>query len=66
VESSIKTSEGLFEPAVMFFGLNSGGHTNSLTTFQTMIFQEEIVQGWLLIYMEDAIITTINDETELV
>jgi hypothetical protein len=66
VESSIKTSEGLFEPAVMFFGLNSGGRANSLATFQTMIFQEETVQGWLLIYMEDAIIMTINNETELV
>jgi len=38
-----KTSKGLFEPMVMFFGL-----TNSPATFQIMIdniFQEEVVQG---------------------
>jgi hypothetical protein len=37
---AFKTSEGLFEPTVMFFSL-----TNSLATFQTMmdeIFQEEM------------------------
>jgi uncharacterized membrane protein affecting hemolysin expression len=40
----------------MFFGL-----TNSPATFQTMmdeIFQEEIAQGWLRIYMDDTIIAT--------
>jgi hypothetical protein len=39
-KAAFKTSEGLFEPTVMFFGL-----TNSTATFQTMmddIFQEEI------------------------
>jgi hypothetical protein len=39
-KGTFKTSEGLFEPTVMFFGL-----TNSSATFQTMmddIFQEEI------------------------
>ena len=38
---------------------------NSLATFQTImddIFQEEIVQGWLHIYMDDMIITTEDDE----
>jgi hypothetical protein len=37
---AFKTSEGLFEPMVMFFGL-----TNSLATFQTImdnIFHKEI------------------------
>jgi len=46
----------------MFFGL-----TNSPATFQTMmndIFQEEIAQGWLQIYMDDTIIATSNDEEE--
>jgi hypothetical protein len=50
------TNEGLFEPMVMFFGL-----TNSLATFQTMmntIFQEEITQGWLTVYMDDMAIHT--------
>ena len=39
------TPEGLFEPAVMFFGL-----TNSLAMFQTMmnaIFWQEVGEGWL-------------------
>jgi len=42
-KATFKTSEGLFKPTVMFFGL-----TNSPATFQTMmddIFQEEIAQG---------------------
>jgi hypothetical protein len=55
-----KTSEGLFEPTVMFFGL-----TNSPATFQTMmdkIFQEEIALGWLRIYMDDTLIATEDDQ----
>jgi hypothetical protein len=55
-KAAFKTSEGLFEPMVIFFRL-----TNSPATFQTMvdkIFQDEIAQGWLQIYMDDAIITT--------
>jgi len=59
-KAAFKTSEGLFEPTVMFFGL-----TNSPATFQTMmddIFQEEIAQGWLRIYMDDMIIATKDDE----
>jgi len=46
----------------MFFGL-----TNSLATFQAMmddIFQEEIAQGWLHIYMDDTIIATADDNEE--
>jgi hypothetical protein len=46
----------------MFFGL-----TNSPTTFQAMmddIFQDEIAQGWLQIYMDDMIISTDDDEEE--
>ena len=38
----------------MFFGL-----TNSLATFQMMmndIFQEEIVEGWVVIYMDDILV----------
>ena len=45
------TPEGLFEPTVMFFGL-----TNSPATFQTMmntIFQQEVGEGWLSVYMDD-------------
>jgi RNase H-like domain found in reverse transcriptase/Reverse transcriptase (RNA-dependent DNA polymerase) len=61
-KATFKTSEGLFEPTVMFFGL-----TNSPATFQTMmddIFQEEIAQGWVKIYMDDIIIATEDDEEE--
>ena len=59
-KAAFKTSEGLFEPTVMFFGL-----TNSPATFQTMmddIFQEEVAQGWLHIYMDNMIIATEDDE----
>jgi len=59
-KAAFKTSEGLFEPTVMFFGL-----TNSPATFQTMmddIFQEEVAQGWLRIYMDDMIIATEDDK----
>src|SRR6266478_10229424 len=55
-KAAFKTSKGLFEPMVMFFGL-----MNSLATFQSMmddIFQEEILQGWLRIYMDVSIIAT--------
>jgi hypothetical protein len=45
----------------MFFGL-----TNSPTTFQAMmnhIFQEEIREGWLVVYMDDLLIATKDDLT---
>jgi hypothetical protein len=60
-KATFKTSEGLFEPTVMFFGL-----TNSPATFQTMmddIFCDEIAQGWLKVYMDDVIIATEDDAT---
>jgi hypothetical protein len=56
--------EGLFELLVMFFGL-----TNSPATFQMMvnpIFQTEVAQGWLSIYIDDITIHTqpLSGETE--
>jgi len=60
-KAAFKTSKGLFELTVMFFGL-----TNSPATFQTMmddIFQDEVAQGWLRIYMDDMIIATEDDKT---
>jgi reverse transcriptase-like protein/aspartyl protease len=60
-KAAFKTSEGLFKPTVMFFGL-----TNSPATFQTMmddIFRDEIAQGWLKIYMDDLIVASEEDET---
>ncbi len=59
---AFKTSKGLFEPTVMFFRL-----TNLPATFQMImdeIFQDEIAQGWLHIYMDDAIIATANNPKE--
>ncbi len=58
------TNEGLFEPTVMFFGL-----TNSPATFQTMmntIFRELIVDGSMMVYMDDMAIHTARrlEETE--
>src|SRR5712672_1590684 len=53
------TNEGLYEPTVMFFGL-----TNSPATFQAMmnaIFEEEIREGWLTVYMDDMLIATDDD-----
>ena len=59
-KAAFKTSKGLFEPTVMFFSL-----TNSPATFQMImddIFQEEVAQGWLCIYMDDIIIATEDNE----
>src|SRR3984885_6630266 len=61
-KAAFKTSEGLFKPTVMFFGL-----TSSPATFQTImddIFREEIAQGWLRIYMDDILIATDDDQKE--
>jgi hypothetical protein len=55
-KAAFKTSEGLFEPTVMFFGL-----TNSPATFQTMAddgLKEEIAKGDFNIYMDDGVIHT--------
>ena len=50
------TSEGLFEPTVMFFGL-----MNSPATFQMMmnaILWPVIVEGKVQVYMDDILIYT--------
>ena len=42
----------------MFFGL-----TNSPATFQAMmndIFEDEVREGWLVVYMDDLLIATIK------
>ena len=54
------TNQGLFKPTIMFFGL-----TNSPATFQTMmnaIFAEEITEGWLIVYMDDILVATKDDQ----
>ncbi len=54
------TNRGLYEPLVMFFGL-----TNSPATFQMMmnlIFQNLILQGKVIVYLDDIIICTADLE----
>ena len=61
-KATFKTSDGLFEPTVMFFGL-----TNSLATFQTMVDDElmDLIDlGKGSIYMDDIIIHTDGTEKE--
>ncbi|CCM06558.1 uncharacterized protein FIBRA_08833 [Fibroporia radiculosa] len=52
------TPQGLFEPTVMFFGM-----TNSPATFQAMmdgIFADLLLEGWLVIYIDDIHIYSAN------
>ena len=54
------TPRGLFEPVVMFFGM-----TNSPATFQAMmdgIFADLLLEGWLVIYIDDILIFSDNLE----
>lgn len=53
-KAAFKTSRGLFEPTVMFFGL-----CNAPATFQAMmndIFRDYLAEGWLVIYMDDILL----------
>ena len=55
------THKGLFEPTMMFFGL-----TNSPATFQWFMnnsFRDMIAEGWLVIYMDDLLIFSPDEET---
>jgi len=57
---AFQTNRGLFEPLVMFFGI-----TNSLVIFQTMmndIFQNFIVKGIVVIYLDNILIFTKMEE----
>ena len=59
-KATFMTSEGLFEPTVMFFGL-----MNSLATFQTMmnaILRLVIVEGKVQVYMDDILVYTLTVE----
>ena len=50
------THKGLFEPTVMFFGL-----CNSPATFQRFmndLFRDMIAEGWLVVYMDDLLISS--------
>jgi len=50
----------MFKPLVMFFGM-----TNSLAAFQTImnnIFQDLIVEGIMVVYLDDILIFTRMEE----
>ena len=56
------THKGLFEPTVMFFGL-----CNSPATFQRFMnesFRDMIAEGWLVVYMDDLLISSPDLETD--
>jgi hypothetical protein len=58
MKAAFTTEFGLHEPNVMFFGL-----CNSPATFQAYMnqtFQQEINEGWLVIYMDDLLIFSNN------
>ena len=53
-KAAFTTPFGLYEPLVMFFG-----QCNSLPTFQAFMdstFRDMIVEGWLIIYMDDILV----------
>jgi len=59
-KAAFQTNRGLFKPLVMFFGM-----TNSPVTFQTMmndIFQDLIVEGIMVVYLDDILIFTRTEE----
>ena len=54
------TNRGMFKPLVIFFGM-----TNSPATFQTMmnnIFQDLIVEGIMVVYLDNILIFTRTEE----
>ena len=56
------TSKVLFEPTIMFFGLS-----NSPATFQRFMnnsFRDMIAEGWLIIYMDNMLLTSTNKEED--
>ena len=56
------THKGLFEPTVMFFSLS-----NSPATFQQLmndLFKDMITEGWLVVYMDDLLISSPDFSTD--
>ncbi|KAF8643525.1 hypothetical protein AX16_008987 [Volvariella volvacea WC 439] len=59
-KAAFHTNMGLYEPLVIFFGL-----TNSPATFQSImndIFQEEIEQGFVIVYINNILIFSKSEE----
>ena len=57
-KAAFTTQSGLYEPVVMFFGM-----CDSPPTFQALmnhIFHAEIEEGWLVVYMDDILIFSID------
>ena len=57
------TSKGLFKPTVMFFRLS-----NSPATFQRFMnnpFKDMIAKGWLIVYMDNMLITASDEKTNI-
>ena len=57
------TLKGLFEPTIMFFRLS-----NSPATFQRFMndsFKDMIAEGWLIVYMDDMLITASDKQTNI-
>jgi hypothetical protein len=57
------SKRGIYKPTVMFFGL-----MNSPATFQNMmdtIFQAQIAEGWLKVYMDDLLICNNGDKADM-
>ncbi|ESK81705.1 reverse transcriptase-rnase h-integrase [Moniliophthora roreri MCA 2997] len=59
-KAAFKTNRGLFEPTVMFFGLS-----NSPATFQAFmndILSDFIDEGWCVVYMDDILLFSKNQD----
>ena len=57
------TPKGLFEQTIMFFSLS-----NSPATFQRFMndsFKDMIAEGWLIVYMDNMLITSQNKEEDI-
>ena len=60
-KAAFVTHRGLFKPTIMFFGL-----CNSPTTFQHFMndsFRNMIVEGWLVLYMDDILVFSPDEQT---
>ena len=55
------THKGFFKPTIMFFGLC--GSSAMFQQFMNDSFQDMIAEGWLVIYMDDLLITFPNPTT---
>lgn len=57
------TLKGLFEPTIMFFRLSSSPATSQ--RFMNDSFKDMIAEEWLIVYMDDMLITTSDKQTNI-